>query len=140
MLATLAPGDAVRSGRDAAQVVREETRREPKEAFFVLLLDTRRRLMAMRMVSVGGLDGAPVHPREVFRPALREGASAILVAHNHPSGDPTPSRADRLVTARLREVGELVGIELLDHLVVGADRYFSLVEDRVLPIRQRADP
>jgi DNA repair protein RadC len=75
-----------------------------------------------------------VHPREVFGPALRDSAAALVVAHNHPSGDPTPSADDRRVTERLREVGQLVGIELLDHLVVGADSYFSFAEERILPI------
>jgi DNA repair protein RadC len=70
-----------------------------------------------------------VHPREVFSPAIRDTATAVVVAHNHPSGDPTPSPEDRAVTDRLRAAGELVGIELVDHLVVGVERYYSFAEE-----------
>jgi DNA repair protein RadC len=70
-----------------------------------------------------------VHPREVFAAAVREGAAAVVVAHNHPSGDPTPSREDRAITERLRRAGELLGIELLDHVVVGDERAYSFAED-----------
>jgi DNA repair protein RadC len=130
----LAPGAEVRSGADAARFVRESSRRDRREAFFALLLDARHRLMSLRVVSVGGLDGAPVHPREVFRPAIREGAAALVLAHNHPSGDPSPSSTDRLVTDRLRQVGALVGIQVLDHVVVGSERYFSFAEEASFPI------
>lgn len=129
---TLRPGAVVRHSADVARVVRDSARGSRRESFFAVLLDARHRVQALHVVSTGGLDGAPVHPREVFGPALREGAAAIVVAHNHPSGDPTPSMEDRGVTSRLREVGDLVGIELLDHLVVGGDRFFSFAEDAVL--------
>ncbi|MEY4829673.1 MAG: hypothetical protein RLZZ562_1469 [Planctomycetota bacterium] len=128
------PGSAVRSGRDVATVVRESVRGARRETFFALLLDARRRILSMRVVSQGSADSALVHPREVFSPAVREGASAIVVAHNHPSGDPTPSPEDRAVTERLRRAGQLLGIELLDHVVVGDDRCFSFAEESFLPI------
>jgi DNA repair protein RadC len=124
----------VRSGRDVATVVRESVRGARRETFFALLLDARRRILSMRVVSQGSADSALVHPREVFSPAVREGASAIVVAHNHPSGDPTPSPEDRAVTERLRRAGQLLGIELLDHVVVGDDRCFSFAEESFLPI------
>src|SRR5262245_6285879 len=132
--ARLRPGIAVQSGRDVATVVRESVRGSRRETFFALLLDARHRILSLRVVSTGSLESAPVHPREVFSPAVREGAAAIVVAHNHPSGDPTPSAEDRAVTERLQSVGELLGIELLDHVVVGDDRCFSFAEQAYLPL------
>ncbi len=124
------PGMPVRGGDDVALVVRESARHARRESFFALLLDARHRVLSLRVVSVGSLESSLVHPREVFRPALREGAAALVVAHNHPSGDATPSVEDREVTERLRQVGELVGIELLDHVVVGGERYYSFADGR----------
>ena len=123
------PGSPVRSGGDVARIVRDSARGSRRESFFALLLDARHRLLSMHTVSTGSVDAAPVHPREVFSPAIRDGAAAVVVAHNHPSGDPTPSPEDRAVTERLRAAGVLVGIELLDHLVVGAERYYSFAEE-----------
>ncbi len=99
-----------------------------QETFFVLLLDSRHRLLRAVEVSRGSLNQSLVHPREVFAPALREAAAAILVLHNHPSGDPSPSREDHEVTRRLHESGDLLGIPLLDHVVIGADAYTSFAE------------
>ena len=104
------------------------------ESFFVLLLDARHRVLAVRAVSTGGLASAPVHPREVFAPAIRERAAAVVVAHNHPSGDPVPSVDDRRVTERLRQAGELVGIDVLDHVVVGRERFFSFADEAFHPL------
>ncbi|MEQ1634226.1 MAG: DNA repair protein RadC [Planctomycetota bacterium] len=132
--ARLRPGTAVRCGRDIASIVRESVRGTRRETFFVLLLDARHRILSLRVVSTGSVDSAMVHPREVFSAAVREGASAVVVAHNHPSGDPTPSAEDRAVTLRLQEAGELIGIELLDHVVVGDERCFSFAEDAFLPL------
>jgi DNA repair protein RadC len=101
-----------------------------RESFLVLSLDVRHRLIAEELVSRGSLVASIVHPREVFRPAIRHAAAAIIVLHNHPSGDPTPSAEDRAVTERLRRCGETLGIPLLDHLIIGADRWVSLLGDR----------
>jgi DNA repair protein RadC len=128
MEARYQPGTQVRSGGDVARVVREAARGSGRESFFVLLLDSRHRVLSFRIISTGGLDTAPVHPREVFTAAIREGAAAMVVAHNHPSGDAAPSDDDRRVTERLRQVGELVGIEVLDHVVVGLERFFSFAD------------
>lgn len=126
----IAPGAPVRCGGDVARLVREATRGYGRESFWSLTLDVRHRVVAQRLVSLGGLGNAPVHPREVFAPAIKDRAAALVVAHNHPSGDPSPSGDDRLVTERLRQVGELVGIELLDHVVVGHERYFSFADEQ----------
>ena len=98
------------------------------ETFQVLALDARYRLKARVEVSRGTLDAAPVHPREVYAPALRLAAAALIVAHNHPSGDPEPSPADVAVTERLAGAGRLVGVPLLDHVVLGDGRWVSLRE------------
>jgi len=97
-----------------------------KEVFLVVLLDAKNRPLRTERVSEGCLTWSVVHPREVFGPAVREGAGAIVVAHNHPSGDPRPSRQDLAVTERLVRVGETLGIPLLDHLVLGQDAFVSL--------------
>ncbi|MBK8978085.1 MAG: DNA repair protein RadC [Planctomycetes bacterium] len=137
--ARLAVGAALRDAADVARLVREATRDDPRESFHAVLLDARHRVLATHVVGVGTLRSAPVHPREVFRPALRAGAAALVVAHNHPSGDARPSDDDRLVTERLRQVGELCGVELLDHVVVGAQTYFSFADDREHPLPPLAD-
>jgi DNA repair protein RadC len=98
------------------------------ETFHALLLDGKHRLRRVQRVSEGTLTSSLVHPREVFAPALRDGAAALIVAHNHPSGDPEPSSEDLAVTRRLIEVGALLGIPLLDHVVIAGERYVSLRE------------
>ena len=97
-----------------------------RERFLILLLDGKHRLQRMEQISEGTLTTSLVHPREVFRSAVRESAAALIAVHNHPSGDPEPSAEDLEVTRRLRRAGRLLGIPLLDHVVVGAGRYVSL--------------
>jgi DNA repair protein RadC len=98
------------------------------EYFVVFDLDVRHRVIARRVVSIGTLSGVEVHPREVFKDAIANSAAAIILAHNHPSGDPTPSREDLALTARLREAGELLGIKVLDHVVLAAAGFISLAD------------
>lgn len=100
-----------------------------KECFVVVLLDAKHRPLRSERVSEGCLTWSVVHPREVFAPAVREGAAALLVAHNHPSGDPRPSRQDLSVTERLARAGELLGIPLVDHVVLGGERWVSLAAE-----------
>ena len=100
----------------------------PVERFGVLLLDTRHRLLRTRILSIGSLDASVVHPREVFREAILAGAAAIVLFHNHPSGDPSPSRDDVALTRRLVTAGDLIGIDVIDHLVLADSRYASLKE------------
>ncbi len=103
-----------------------------KEYFLILLLDSKNRIIREEQVSEGSLNQSIVHPREVFRPAIRESAAAVILVHNHPSGDPTPSREDREITRRLREGGELLGIRVLDHIIIGDGSYLSFVEQGLL--------
>ena len=124
----LAPATPV---RDAAAVYAHFRGRFPqleREVFSVLLLDGKNRVQSEVTVSEGSLTAALVHPREVFAPAIRAAAAAVILVHNHPSGDPTPSAEDRAITERLRQVGELVGIRVLDHVVVGRGRWASMAE------------
>jgi len=98
------------------------------EEFWALALDVRHRIQSERCLARGSLTGVEVHPRDVFRPLIRSAAAAVIFCHNHPSGDPTPSRQDLELTARLREVGDLCGISVLDHIVVGWEGFSSLAE------------
>ncbi|RMF43214.1 MAG: DNA repair protein RadC [Planctomycetota bacterium] len=99
-----------------------------QEEFHIVTLDTKLQPIQTHRITVGTLDASLVHPREVFRPAIRDAASAVLLVHNHPSGDPTPSREDHQVTRRLRSAGELLGIRVIDHIVVAGGRAVSLAE------------
>ncbi len=106
--------------------MRVEARGVGRECFWALLLDGKHRLIKLDLVSMGTLTTSLVHPREVFRAAVREGAAALVVAHNHPSGDPEPSGEDFDVTKRLLSAANLMGIPLLDHVVLGEHSWVSL--------------
>jgi DNA repair protein RadC len=99
-----------------------------QEEFHIVTLDTKRQVIGTHPITVGTLDSSLVHPREVFRPAIRDAASVILLVHNHPSGDPHPSRADVTVTERLVQAGQLIGIEVLDHIILGHPTSLSMRE------------
>lgn len=126
-LATAAPRrPAVRQAADVARLLHENMRYLRREHLRAVSLDTKRRIIAIDTISVGGLDSTIVHPREVFRKAIQRSASAVILVHNHPSGDPTPSPEDLTVTKRMIRAGQLLGIEILDHIVMGDGRYASL--------------
>jgi len=105
---------------------------EAQEVFGVLILNTKHKIVAVHEVSRGALNTSIVHPREVFKPAVLHNAAAIICFHNHPSGDPEPSKDDIETTKRLIEAGKIMGIEILDHIIVGDDRYVSLKERGVV--------
>ncbi len=105
----------------------------PVEQFGIVMLDTKHQLLQIRLVSTGSLDSTVAHPREVFREAIAGRAAAIVLFHNHPSGDPHPSADDMVLTARLVEAGQIVGIDVLDHLVLADQRYYSFMEAGQLP-------
>jgi DNA repair protein RadC len=121
-------GRALTSPRDSAAALVTMLQDEPAEVFAILCLTTKYRVIAYHEVSRGTLDSTLVHPREVFKAALLANAAAIIVCHNHPSGDPTPTVDDVEVTRRLAATGQVLGIELLDHIVVGDGRYYSFKE------------
>jgi DNA repair protein RadC len=106
------------------------------EQFGLVLVDTRFRLIRVRILSVGSLDSTVVHPREVFREAALASAAAIVLFHNHPSGDPTPSADDLVLTTRLVHAGEVMGIEVADHVILADQHYYSLKEAGRLPPRR----
>ncbi len=99
-----------------------------QEEFHIVTLDTKHKPIHTHCVTVGTLDASLVHPREVFRPAIRDAASAVILVHNHPSGDPTPSREDRQVTHQLTDAGQLLGITVLDHIIVAKEQTLSIRE------------
>ncbi|HHW42616.1 MAG TPA: DNA repair protein RadC [Desulfotomaculum sp.] len=115
----------IRSPEDAAGVVMKEMRYLDREHFFALLLNTKNRVIARELISIGTLNSSTVHPRELFKSAIRRSAAAVILVHNHPSGDPEPSRQDQDVTRRLQEAGQIVGIEVLDHIIIGDGKFVS---------------
>ena len=123
-------GDMIRGADDIARYLGARLRAEEVETFAVVLLNGRHRVLACSEVSRGTMTAALVHPREVFRLAIAIGASAVVLAHNHPSGDPEPSAEDVALTERLRQVGDVIGIRVLDHIVIGADSFRSIAEVR----------
>jgi DNA repair protein RadC len=118
----------IRSPRDSARLLVPLMRSLDREHFRAVLLNTRHEVMAVVEVAVGSLDSAPIHPREVFKEAVRRSAAALIVAHNHPSGNPDPSPDDLAITERLRAAGRIVGIDVLDHLIIGNGTFVSLRE------------
>jgi DNA repair protein RadC len=120
--------ERIRCAADVYALMRLELRDLPHEEFHVLLLSTQNEVLRNLQVTRGTLDASLVHPREVFREAISESAASIILVHNHPSGDPTPSAEDRAVTRQLRQAGGIIGIDVLDHVIVGEGRYVSLAE------------
>lgn len=108
---------------------RERLAAETVEFFLAVLLDNKHRKLRDLVVSQGSLTSSIVHPRDVYARIIRDAAAAVIFVHNHPSGDPTPSREDLEITRRLREVGEIIGVRVLDHVVIGKGRYVSFVDD-----------
>lgn len=122
----------VRTAADLAELLMDDFKVYETEHFKSVLLDIKNQVMKVIDVSKGGIDGTVAAPRDVFRQAVREGAAHVIVAHNHPSGDPEPSRADIELTRRLVEASAVIGIPLLDHVVFGDGRYVSLKERQLM--------
>ncbi len=116
----------IESAESVADMFMEELRYKQKEYFKCLLVDAKGKIIFCDEVSVGDLSGAVVHPREVFSQAVRKSASAVILVHNHPSGDPSPSSEDIRTTERLAESGRVLGIKVLDHVIIGDGRYISM--------------
>ena len=119
---------AVRHPRDVAGLLMADLRDLDREVFKVIMLDAKHRVLAIETLSVGDLTGTLVHPRELFKDAMRRSSAAVILVHNHPSGDPEPSPDDIDLTRRLVAGGRLLGIEVLDHIIIGDNRYVSLKE------------
>ena len=116
---------SINSPADAYSLLRTYLDGSDREHFVAVLVDTKNNVIGINTVSVGALNTTVVHPREVFKPAILCNAASVLLAHNHPSGDATPSEDDKAVTQRLRDAGTILGITVLDHIVIGEGDYFS---------------
>lgn len=118
--------------KDAADYIMNDMRYLNQEHLKVIMLNTKNIVLSVKDVSVGSLNSSIVHPREVFKEAIRKASASIIICHNHPSGDPTPSSEDISLTSRIKECGKLLGIELLDHIIIGDGIYVSLKEKGVM--------
>ena len=123
---------AISSPADVAGLLQCRVAHEDREHFVVVLLNTKNRVIGAPTVSIGTLSASIVHPREVFKPAIKAGAASVILAHNHPSGNVEPSREDKTVTNRLVETGETIGIEVLDHVILGGLSSYSFKERGLL--------
>ncbi len=119
-------GGFVRTDKDVAELLIPEMRFLDKEVFKVVMLDSRNKIIKIQNISIGTLNEGIMHPREVFKMALKESAAAVILVHNHPSGDPTPSTADIETTQKIVEAGKLIGIKVQDHLIIGGGNYASM--------------
>ncbi len=122
----------IQGPEDVSNLLMEEMRYLNKEIFNIILLNTKNNVIAIENISVGSLNASIVHPREVFNIAIRRSSSAIILAHNHPSGDPKPSTEDINITKRLIEAGTIIGINVLDHIIIGDGIYFSMKEKEII--------
>ncbi len=118
----------IRSAKDVARLLGPEMQALDREHFKILLLNSKNHVIQIHTVSVGSLNASVVHPRECFRPAIAAQANAIILAHNHPSGDTEPSKEDKDLTRRLIEAGEIIGIRVLDHVIIAGNKHLSLME------------
>ncbi len=121
----------VGSSADAAEILMGKLRGMDREHFMVMLLNQKHAVLSIETISIGTLTGSLVHPREVFKQAIKRSASAMILVHNHPSGVCEPSEQDRLVTRRLKEAGQIIGIDVIDHIIIGEDRYYSFRENQI---------
>lgn len=122
----------ISSPNDAAFILMEEMRYYKKEYFKIIILDTKNNIIKISDISVGSLNSSIVHPREVFVEAISNFASSIILVHNHPSGEPQPSKEDIRLTQRLVECGEILGINVLDHIIIGDGQFFSFKEENLI--------
>ena len=129
---TVAYRPVINGADDAGILLQSRMRHLDREHFCVVLLSANHAVIGIETISIGTLTNAPVHPREVFKQAIRQSASGIILAHNHPSGNATPSKEDLYLTERLVEVGQIIGISVIDHIIVGEDSYYSFRENELL--------
>jgi len=128
--AYLPPGRRYTSPQQVAEIF-SFLRNESKEYFFAIHLDGKNRIVCLDCISIGSLNQSIVHPREVFKTALLSSAAALLLVHNHPTGDPSPSREDIDITRRIREAGDMLSIKVIDHIIIG-EHHLSFVESGML--------
>ena len=119
----------ITSAKDVYDYAAPKLQNSDREQFIVLLLDTKNRVVKSETISIGTLNASLVHPREIFKSAIRESANAIILVHNHPSGDPAPSNEDEIVTSAIKEAGKLLNIPVLDHVIIGRNNYYSFAKE-----------
>ena len=128
-------GEHIEDAFDVAEILRLDMKNRKQECFKAILLNTKNNIISIENISVGTINASLVHCREVFRTAISKNAQSIIVAHNHPSTDPTPSFEDIKITHRLVRAGDLIGIRILDHVIIGGDDYYSFIENgKLLPV------
>ncbi|MBI2176020.1 DNA repair protein RadC [Candidatus Woesearchaeota archaeon] len=120
---------AIKGAKDVYNYASAKLGGTDKEQFMVLLLNSKNRIIKDEIVSVGILNASLIHPREVFKSAIKESANAIIIVHNHPSGDPTPSEEDKVITSVFKEAGRLLNIQVLDHVIVGRNSHYSFAKE-----------
>ena len=121
-------GKSIKSAKDVFQYASQKILDDKKEQFMILLLDTKNRVIKDEIISIGTLNASIIHPREIFKSAIKESANSIILVHNHPSGEPEPSQEDTEITEKLFDAGELLNIKVLDHVIIGKDNYYSFKE------------
>jgi DNA repair protein RadC len=122
----------IRTPGDAAELVMEDMRYLKKECLKAIMLNIKNMVTCIRDISIGSINSSIVHPREIFVEAIKVSSASIIICHNHPSGDPTPSQEDISVTRRIFEAGKIIGIDLIDHVIIGDGKYVSLKEKNVI--------
>ena len=125
------PVKKISCAEDVFNLMHEKLKDKKEEHFYILMLDTKNNLIGEQLISKGILDSSIVHPREVFRPAIKNSASKIILVHNHPSGDPTPSQEDLDITEKIMGVGEELGIKVLDHIILGGEEFWGWKEKNI---------
>lgn len=122
----------IQAPKDAVELGKRFLEESDREQLLVCCLDAKNQPTAINVVSVGNLNNSLVHPREVFKPAILSNSASIILFHNHPTGDPTPSKEDTNITERLKECGAILGIKLIDHIIIGDNSYYSLKENGII--------
>jgi len=122
----------ITSPNDVCNIFMDELKYDKKEKFIIVLLNTKSEIISKELISIGNLNSSIVHPREVYKYAIKKSAASVLFIHNHPSGNPDPSKNDKNITKRLTEVGEIIGINVVDHIIIGNNRYFSFKENNLI--------
>lgn len=132
MLSLIRESKSITSPNDIARLVMKEMVFLKQEVLKLIMLDTKNNVIGIKDVFKGSLNSSIVHPREIFKEALKKSSASIIICHNHPSGDPTPSKEDINITIRLKECGKIIGIDLLDHLIIGKNKYISLKQKGII--------
>lgn len=131
-LAIIKERNKISSPNDIARILMKDMIFLKQEVLKLVMLDTKNNIIGIKDIFIGSVNSSIVHPREIFKEAIKRSSTSIIVCHNHPSGDPTPSKEDINITIRLKECSKIIGIDLLDHLIVGKDKYVSLKEKGII--------